>query len=66
MWAAVCNGDPKKVAELMRQDPGFNVNEQDGNQSEITIEKKTEKPVLVFSLYPLSFWRKMGKKRKNR
>ena len=26
MLAAVQNGDAKKVAELMRQDPGFNVN----------------------------------------
>jgi len=26
MWAAVESGDAKKVAELMRQDPGFDVN----------------------------------------
>jgi len=31
MWAAVESGDAKKVAELMRQDPGFKVNmDQDG------------------------------------
>jgi len=30
MYAAVCNGDAKKVAELMRQDPGFNVNMEMG------------------------------------
>jgi len=29
MLAAVENGDAKKVAELMRQDPGFDVNELD-------------------------------------
>jgi len=32
MLAAVCEGDAKKVAELMRQDPGFNVNmDQNGD-----------------------------------
>jgi len=31
MFAAVVSGDAKKLAELMRQDPGFNVNmDQDG------------------------------------
>jgi len=31
MLRAVKDGDAKKVAELMRQDPGFNVNmDQDG------------------------------------
>jgi len=30
MLAAVWNGDAKKLAELMKQDPGFNVNKQDG------------------------------------
>jgi len=30
MLAAVKNGDAKKVAKLMRLDPGFNVNQQDG------------------------------------
>ena len=31
MLAAVRNGDAKTLAELMRQDPGFNVNKQDGS-----------------------------------
>ena len=31
MWAAVQNGDAKELAELMRQDPGFNVNMDYGN-----------------------------------
>ena len=30
MLAAVCDGDAKKVAELMRQDPGFKVNMDQG------------------------------------
>ena len=30
MEAAAINGDAKRLAELMRQDPGFNVNQQDG------------------------------------
>jgi len=30
MLAAVREGDVKKLAELMRQDPGFNVNKRDG------------------------------------
>ena len=29
MLVAVMNGDAEKVAELMRQDPGFDVNKQD-------------------------------------
>jgi len=32
MEAAVESGDAKKVAELIRQDPGFNVNMDHGNQ----------------------------------
>ena len=31
MKAAVIDGDAKELAELMRQDPGFNVNKQDGD-----------------------------------
>jgi len=31
MRAAVDNGDAKKLAELMRQDPGFNVSNDHGN-----------------------------------
>ena len=32
MLDAVCDGDVKKLAELIRQDPGFDVNmDQDGN-----------------------------------
>jgi len=30
MWAAVQKGDAKRLAELMRQDPGFDVNMEDG------------------------------------
>ena len=30
MRAAVESGDAKKLAELIRQDPGFKVNQQDG------------------------------------
>jgi len=26
MWAAVCDEDAKKLAELIREDPGFDVN----------------------------------------
>ena len=29
MLVAVINGDAEKVTELMRQDPGFDVNKQD-------------------------------------
>ena len=31
MLAAVVDGDAKKLAKLMGQDPGFNVNKQDGS-----------------------------------
>jgi len=31
MEAAVRNGDARKLAELIKKDPGFNVNSQDGS-----------------------------------